>query len=186
MITFLAWSRPLIHLIWLLVNRDRGNWTVVVDLCAWSQSNSVFLEKKSDKTINKLRWMSLEALIWGLSGPNKLATVIKSYFKKNIKRRFFYQIFFLTAISAVRSIWNFLFRPERKIVLWQKISGPQFCYSSSLLALAEVPFFNRKILEGIGSPRKVTLYKFHHKQGISPKNVILSPQKTHDQLFRVI
>ena len=186
MISFFAWSRPVIQLIWLLVNRDRGNWTVVVVLCAWSQSNSVFLEKKSDKTINKLRWMSLEALIWGLSGPNKLATIIKSYFNKKHQTTFFNRFCFLTAITPVRSIWNLLFRSERKIVLWQKISGPQFCYSSSLLALVEVPFFKRKILEGIGSPRKVILYEFHHKHGISQKNVILSPQKTHDHLYRVI
>ena len=37
--------------------------------------------------------MSLEALIWGLSGPNKLATVIKSYLKKH-QTTFFLPDFF--------------------------------------------------------------------------------------------
>ena len=69
--------------------RDRGYGTVVVVLCAWSQRKSVFLEKKSGKTIKKLRWMSLEALILRLSGPRKLATVVRSVVnEKTIKQRF--------------------------------------------------------------------------------------------------
>ena len=38
--------------------------------------------------------MSLEALIWRLSGPNKLATVIKSYFVQKPSNNVFYKILF--------------------------------------------------------------------------------------------
>ena len=53
------------------------------------RERAFFLKKKSGKTIKKLRWMSLEALILRLSGPRKLATVVRSFVnEKTIKQRF--------------------------------------------------------------------------------------------------
>ena len=81
MFNFFPWSRPVIPLIWPFMNRVRGNWTLVVLLCACIQRKSAFLWKKIQiKTIKKLRWKSLEALIWRLSGLNKVSIVFKSYF----------------------------------------------------------------------------------------------------------
>ena len=90
----------------------------------------------------------------------------------------FFWDFFLTAISPVRSIWSFLFRPERKIVLWQKIFAFQFYYSSFLLSSVEVPFCYRMILEKIGSPRKVTIYEFRQKQVYHQKPLYYHHKKT--------
>ena len=97
---FFPWSRPVVPLIWPLLNRVRGNWTVVVLLCAWIQRKSVFLEKKSDKTIKKLRWKSPEALIWRLSGHSKLNTVIKGNINKKPSNNVFLRFFSFCFITG--------------------------------------------------------------------------------------
>ena len=137
---------------------------------------SFFLKKnqiKQYKSLDGCHWRPWYDVYQILTNLSHSLKALLFYCFKNIKQQFFIRNCFRIALSPVNSIWNILVRPERKIVLRQKIFGSQFYYSGFLLALVEVPFCYRMIFERTGIPWKVTISKYRHKDSISPKNVIL-------------
>ena len=118
-----------ILLIWLLLNIFRGNWTLVALLFAWIQRKSVFLEKKSDKTITELRWKSLEALLWRLSGPNKLAIVSKEILIKKPSNKIFHAIFFSYCYVSGKVDMKFsLYGVEKHCFMAKNFCNPIFFF----------------------------------------------------------
>ena len=86
-------------------------------------------------------------------------------------------------LSPEKYIWNFLFRPERKIGLRQKNFWLKFLKLNCVLPSVGVLFCYRTLFKWIGRLTKLTIYDFRHVHIKSRKNVILSICKTKHQLF---
>ena len=79
-------------------------------------------------------------------------------------------------LSTLKFLWNFPFRPERKIILGRKNSRPQLSSLNYIYTSVEAPFRYRMILTRIGRSRNVTICDFRHVPILSVKNVMLSKQ----------
>ena len=116
--------------------------------------------------------------------PKTLVTLgVGNISQKNNYWIIFFETGLSNTLSPVKYIWNFLFRPERKIGLRQKIFWLNFLKFNFGLPSVVVLFCYRTLFKWIGRLTKLTFYDFRHVHIKSTKNVILSLCKQQYQRF---
>ena len=86
-------------------------------------------------------------------------------------------------LSTLKFLWNFPFRPERKIILGRKNLRPQLSSLNYIYTSVEAPFRYRMILRRIGRSRNMTICDFRHVPILSVKNVMLSQHEKYRWLL---
>ena len=127
------------------------------------QRKSQLQNKKLIKTLFIINWNALDAFYGLFLVLTKCFTLgVNRTIHWNDHWAFFAETSISNTLSTVKLIRNFPIRPERKIILRQKMFGPYFSSLSCVLVSIGVPLCYRVTLQGIGNLRKVTIYVFRH------------------------
>ena len=117
--------------------------------------------KKSIITLYSISRNALDAFLWPILVFTKWFTLSVNRMNHwNDDWNFFWETSISNTLLTLKLLWNIPIRPERKIILRQKIFGPYFSSLICVLASVEVPLSYRIILKGIRRLIKVTVYVF--------------------------
>ena len=117
--------------------------------------------KKSIITLYSISRNALDAFLWPILVFTKWFTLSVNRMNHwNDDWNFFWETSISNTLLTLKLIWNIPIRPERKIILRQKIFGPYFSSLICVLASVEVPLSHRIILKEIRRLIKVTVYVF--------------------------
>ena len=127
----------------------------------WTHRKVSFREQKIDYNMIYYKQERSGCFLWPFLVLSKWFTLVvirRNHWNDHCT--FFVETSISNTLSTVKLIWNFPIRPERKIILRQKIFGPYFSSLICVVASVRVQLSYRMTLQGIRRLTKVTIYFF--------------------------